>query len=205
MSTATKHVSAVLKLPARVKSVGAYAQNIITSCTGNAFFPNPSPPLATLEADLTAFNTAEALVLNRTKGAADSRNAKLATLKADLEHLMDYVRGIADATPANAEAIIQSAGMAVRKVPSHVKGPLTATPGSVSGDAKLMAKAVAHRASYEWQYSTDQKTWTNAPTTLQAKTDISGLTPATTYYFRFRGVTKAGEGAFSQVVSLLMT
>jgi hypothetical protein len=204
MSTRTRHVSAVLKLPARVKNVGAYAQNIITSCTGNAFFPNPSPPLATLEADLSAFNTAEAFVLNRTKGAAESRNAKLATLKADLEHLMDHVQGVADATPANAEAIIVSAGMAVRKVASHVKGVLTAKPGSVSGEAKLMAKAVAHRASYEWQYSTDQKTWTNGPITLQAKTDILGLTAATTYYFRFRGVTKAGEGDWSQVVSLLV-
>ncbi len=43
-------------------------------------------------------------------------------------------------------------------------------PGSV----KLIAKAVATRASYEWQYSIDQKTWTNAPSTLQAKTVISG-------------------------------
>jgi hypothetical protein len=59
-------------------------------------------------------------------------------------------------------------------------------------------------ASYEWQYSLDQKTWTNAPSSLQAKTTITGLTSSTTYYFRFRGVTKAGEGAFSQVVQILV-
>jgi len=205
MTAATKHVCAVLKLPARVKNVGAYAQNIVTSCTGNAFFPNPSPTLVVLEADITAFNAAEALVLNRTKGAAESRNAKLATLKADLEHLMDYVQGIADATPASAEAIILSAGMAVRKIGSHIKGPLTVEQGAGSGDAKLTAKAVASRASYEWQYSSDQKTWTDAPTTLQSKTDILGLTPGTMYFFRFRGTTKTGEGDWSQVVSLLMT
>jgi len=203
--TTAKTVSAVLKLPTRVKNVGAYAQNIITLCTGNAALPTPSPALATIETDLTAFNAAEALVLNRTKGAAESRNAKLATLKADLEHLMDYVQLVADATPANAEAIIQGAGFAVRKIGSHIKGPLTVKAGTVSGSAKLMAKAVAQRASYNWQYSTDQKTWTEAPTTLQAKTDILGLTPATTYYFRFQGVTKAGVGDWSQVVSMLMT
>jgi hypothetical protein len=205
MTTATKVVSAVLKLPVRVKNVGAYAQNIITLCTGNTTLPNPSPPLATLEADLTAFNAAEAQVLNRTKGAAESRNAKLATLKGDLEHLMDYVQLVADASPANAEAIIQGAGFAVRKIGSHIKAPLTVKQGDVSGAVKLAAKSVAQRASYNWQYSTDQKTWTDAPTTLQAKTDISGLTPATTYYFRFQGVTKAGVGDFSQVVSLLVT
>ena len=52
--------------------------------------------------------------------------------------------------------------------------------------------------------STDQKTWTNAPSTLQAKTDITGLTSTTVFYFRFRGVTKAGEGAYSQIVQILV-
>jgi len=60
------------------------------------------------------------------------------------------------------------------------------------------------RASYEWQFSTDQKTWTNAPTTLQAKIAITGLTSGSVYYFRFRAVTKAGEGAYSQVVQILV-
>jgi hypothetical protein len=54
------------------------------------------------------------------------------------------------------------------------------------------------------QSTTDQKTWVNAPVTLEAKTDITGLTPNTTYYFRFRGVTRAGEGDYSQVVSLVV-
>jgi hypothetical protein len=53
-------------------------------------------------------------------------------------------------------------------------------------------------------YSTDQKTWTNAPSTLQAKTVITGLTSTTVFYFRFRGVTKTGEGAYSQIVQILV-
>jgi hypothetical protein len=69
---------------------------------------------------------------------------------------------------------------------------------------KLAAKAVAARACYEWQYSTDQKTWTEVPPTLQAKVEIDGLTPATAYFFRFRGVTKAGTGDWSQVVSIMV-
>ena len=64
---------------------------------------------------------------------------------------------------------------------------------------------MAQRASYEWQYSTDQETWSNVSATLQAKTAIAGLTSATMYYFRFRGVTKAGEGAYSQIVQILVT
>src|SRR5579859_3344581 len=187
-----RHVSAVLKLPRRIKNVGGFAQAILAAMTGNAYFPSPSPSLSTLQGDLDAFNASEATALTRAKGAAEARNAKLQVLHDDLRHLMDYVQGTANANPANADAIIQSAGMAVRKVTLHTKGPLTVKQGPVSGSVKLVAKAAGHRACYEWQYSTDQKTWTEVPPTLKAKTDIVGLTSATAYFFRFRGITPAG-------------
>jgi hypothetical protein len=76
--------------------------------------------------------------------------------------------------------------------------------GSVSGTVNLAAKAPAHRASYAWQYSTDQKTWTSVPQTLQAKTGVSGLTAGTTYYFRVQVLTMTGGGDWSQIVSLLV-
>ena len=42
------------------------------------------------------------------------------------------------------------------------------------------------------------------PATLHAKKpDVVGLAPATGYFFRVRGVTKVGEGSWSQVLSLL--
>jgi hypothetical protein len=50
-----------------------------------------------------------------------------------------------------------------------------------------------------------EETWTNAPSTLQAKTDVVALTPVTTYFFRVRPVTKDGEGNWSQVVSLVVS
>jgi hypothetical protein len=42
------------------------------------------------------------------------------------------------------------------------------------------------------------------PVTLQAKTDVSGLTSGTTYAFRFRPVLKAGEATWSHVVVQLI-
>ena len=199
-----RHVSAVLKLPRRVSDVGSYSQSIVAAMTGNPSFPTPSPSLATVQADLDAFNAAEATALTRAKGSVEARNAKLLALHEDLRHLLDYVQGVAEANAATADAIIHSAGMAVRTVTLHSKGELTVRQGPVSGSVKLVAKAVAHRACYEWQYSTDQKTWIDVPPTLQAKADIDALTPATAYFFRFRGITKAGKGDFSQVVSLLV-
>jgi hypothetical protein len=205
MKTPLPHVGAVLKLPKSTKEVSGFTSNILTCMTNNANFPTPNPPLATVEADLTAFSAAESAVLTRVKGAAETRNVKLATLKGDLDHLLAYVQGIADANPGNAEAIITSAGLSVRKVTLHPKSDLKAEPGDVSGSVKLLAKAVAPRASYEWQYSTDQKTWTSAPVTLQAKTVISGLTIATAYFFRCRGVIKAGEQDWTQTVTIVVT
>jgi hypothetical protein len=199
-----RRVTAVLKMPPRKPLVGAYVTSIINAMTGNTLLPSPTPPLATLSADLAAFEAAEANALTRVKGAAVTRNEKYLVLHGDMEHEMAYVQSVADANPANAQSIIESSGFAVRKTTSHPKTALKATAGPVPGAVKLVAKSVATRASYEWQFSTDQKVWTNAPTSLQAKIAITGLTSGTVYYFRFRGVTKAGEGAYSQVVQLLV-
>ena len=205
MKQTVRHISAVLKMPRRATGIGAFAQSIIDAMTDNSHFPDPTPALTTLEADLAAFLAAEAAVLARTKGAVEERNAKVATLRADLRHLMDYIQGKADTNPSNADTIIQSSGMSVRRVTLHTKSDLSVKHGVVSGSAKLVAKAIARRASYDWQYSTDQKTWSEAPSTLQAKTIIDGLNPGTAYFFRFRCVTKVGEGAWSQIVSALVT
>jgi hypothetical protein len=40
--------------------------------------------------------------------------------------------------------------------------------------------------------------------TLQAKTTIAGLVPGSTAQFKYRAVTRTGEGDWSQPVSLLV-
>ncbi len=197
---------AVLKMSNKVKSVITFAQSVATTMTDNATFPSPNPTLATFQTDIAALVTAETAVLARTKGAADTRNAKLAVVKADLASLKNYVQNVVDASnPANAESIIGSAGMAVRKVTLHDKPALAVTQGSASGTVTLSAKAAATKAAYNWQYSTDQKTWTSLPQTLKAKTAVSGLTSGTTYSFRSQSLTPTeGASDWGQVVSLLV-
>jgi hypothetical protein len=104
----------------------------------------------------------------------------------------------------NGASIIQGAGMAVKKIPVHTPRVFEATPGAVSGSVKLVAAAAARRAGYEWEYSLDGKTRVTAPVTLQAKTSVPGLTPGATVQFRYRPVTKTGEGDWSQAVSLIV-
>jgi hypothetical protein len=205
-STRTVRSIAVLKLTNQVKHTISFAQSVASAIVaGSASFPSPTPPMATFQADIAALVTAETAALARAKGAVDIRNAKLAVLKTDLENLKAYVQSVADAAnPTNAAAIIESAGMAVRKTTLHDKATLAVEQGSVSGTVVIRAKAVARRASYGWQYSTDQKTWTTLPQTLQAKTGVSGLTPATTYFFRVQGLISTGEGNWSDPVSFLV-
>jgi hypothetical protein len=196
----------VLKMSRKVRSLIPFAQSVATAMTGNTTFPSPTPSLVVFQADITALVTAETAVVARTKGAADTRNAKLAVVKADLEALRTCVQSVVDASnPANADAIITSAGMAARKVRVHDKPAVAIKQGSVSGTVALSAKAAAKKASYNWQYSTDQKAWTSLPATLKARTTASGLTAGTTYYFRSQALTaKGGEGDWGQLVSLIV-
>jgi hypothetical protein len=89
--------------------------------------------------------------------------------------------------------------------PTRAARTFDAKQGPLSGTAKVTAVAAGPRSSHEWQYSTDGgKTWVNAPTTIQAKTVITGLAAGATVQFRYRPVTKTGEGDWSQPASLLV-
>jgi hypothetical protein len=112
---------------------------------------------------------------------------------------------VADTDLETAATVIQSAGIAVKKTPPRKPRVFDAVQGAVSGSAKLVAASAGRRASYKWQYSTDGgKTWVMAPSTLQAKTTVTGLAPVATVDFRYRPVTKTGEGNWSQTVQLIV-
>lgn len=206
IATNTAHRSiASLNLPLKVPALLTYAGNIVKGLTGNPRFPNPSPPLAALIAAIAVLSAAESATLMRTKGAVAARNTAKAALVALLQQLRGGVQTAADADAENGAAIIQSAGLAVRKTPVRAKRVFDAVPGPTTGSVKLVAGAAARRASYEWEYSADGgKTWVAATPTLQATTIVSGLPAGSTVQFRYRGVTKTGVVDWSAPVSLLV-
>jgi hypothetical protein len=207
MATATKtHRSlASLKLPKAVPALITYAQGIVKSLTGNASFATPSPTLASITQAINDLQTAETAVLARTKGAATTRNDKRTALLTLLQELRSYIQVQADANMDTGAAIIESAGIAVKKTAVRAPRVFAAKPADVSGSVKLVTNSAGHRASYEWEYTTNGgQSWVTMPTTLQAKTSLSGLTSGSTVQFRYRPVTKTGEGNWSQPVSLLV-
>ncbi len=205
MAKITK-VIAVLLSPKHVPDVIKLGKAIVTSMTGNAYFPSPTPTLASVTAHLADLEAAEIVANTRAKGAAAARDVKLrGEVDSDLQGLRAHVQLCADADLDHATAIIESAAMNVKKRAVRVKLDLSARLANVSGTVILMAKAAAPRASYEWAYSLDEKTWVSVPISLVAKTTVSGLSPLTTYAFRYRIFTqKGGQGDWHQAITLFV-
>ncbi len=200
-----RRIIAVLKLPKAIASAIAKARLIVSSMTGNAHFPIPSPALATVTTHIDELEAAETEAQKRTQGAAEARNVALAVVAEDLRDLTAYVQQIADATPASSEAIIQSAGLQVKQVTSRTKPDFEVKNDKVSGTVLLIAKSAGNRTSHDWQSSNNGSNFTALPSTIQAKTKVSGLTPASRMYFRHRLVTKDGPQSWSQTVSIVVT
>lgn len=199
-------VLVAVKLPLAVPALIKMAQSFVAAMTNNAHFPSPNPPLASVTKSIAALDTGETAARTRAKGTVAARNTARTQLLSDLHALKAYVQQVADANPDQAEAIITSAGMLVRRQTARAKPTFAARAGGTSGTVKLAARSAALRASYEWEYSVDGgKTWTTAPPTLQAKTSISGLPVGTAVQFRYRAVTKTGAADWSQATSLLVT
>ncbi len=204
MST-TGNPIAVLKLPNSVPKVLKAGKALVTGIGNNpATFPSPEPARARVPGHIGDPHTPETAAKGRAKGAVQARNDKLKIVRADLRGLKGYVQRVADANPGTAASIIASASLDTRKVTARTKSDLEASSGGTSGEVRLVAKAAVGRTSYDWAYSTDQKVWTSVPSTLQASTAVHGLTPATTYWFRVRRLTRAGQADWSQMVSLLV-
>jgi hypothetical protein len=198
---------AVLNLPPKVNvALIMFARAVYNALLNNPSFPSPNPPLAVFAANIDAFEEAEVKAGTRAKGAAAFRDAKRQTVKGDLFHLRDYVQSVVEASgnPADGVALIESAHMSVRKPPRRETPELSAKNAGVSGKVILAAKAVARVAIYSFEYSLDQSTWTPVDDTMKSRTEISGLTSARVYYFRFRAFTRVDRRDYSQVVSLIV-
>lgn len=205
-NTAMSGPMAVLFLPRSAKELLTVGKAVHDAMANNPSFPSPNPPLNVFKAKLTALDEAETKAAARTWGAAMARDAIKKEVVNDLYHLRDYVQGVAEKIPLpeTAAAVITSAFMRVKKVPQRVVPPLTAKNTGVPGQVALAARTVAPLASYYWEYSFDQESWTPVPETLKASTTIDGLPWAKLTYFRFRALTRAGKGDYSPVVSLLV-
>jgi len=206
LATTTNHrVLAVLNLPTHVADQIQFGEAVKAALAANQYFPLPDPIITAFITALTSYDTAETAAQTRAKGTIAARNVAKVVFTSAIHALKARIQQVADASADQAEAIITSTTLAVKKTTPRQKQQFAVRAGATSGAVEVTAKAAAPRASYEWQYSLDGgKTWTSAPNTLKAKTVLSGLPVATIVEFRYRATTKSGQGDWSQPTSFLV-
>ncbi len=205
MTTTTFHVLVALHLPSTHADTILYAGHVVERMTGNAHFPSPPVSLATVTTHIQAYEAAAAKAKAHGPGDAQAAGLLYKQVVTDMHLLGGYAQSVGDQAPdaATAAAIIASAGFGTHQHGVHMTPAIAAHMGA-GGLVLLRAHAVAKKAAYEWEVSTDGKTWTNLPATDVAHTSVAGLTMGQTYWFRVRGNAGGQTGSWTDAVALVV-
>ncbi len=119
------------------------ASRIITSITGNTYFPNPVPPLSEVKDAYDLFDTAMSAIGNGNKDATMVKNKTRAALERVLGELALYVQ----LQSKNDEIMLLSTGFRIASKPAPIgvlPKPInfTATPAEAQGSNKLSMKPI---------------------------------------------------------------
>ena len=204
ISNLVNRVIAVLKISRSIAALISYAKSIVSAMTDNKYFPDPSPALAVITNNITELETAESIAHTKVIGSVQARDVKKQVLINSLRSSLAYIQSVADKDPTNAQAIILSAGVGIKQTVARTKTTFDAKQGT-SGCINLTAKSAGQHSAYEWNMSIDGNKWDYLPTTLTAKTIVSGLIRGTSYYFRYRVVKTSGLGDWSQSLNMIAT
>jgi len=197
----------VLKMPGPVPLWTERVDLIITKMTVSVYLqsvPNLTTILAAAQAANNKLKLAQVAAKNRTAGAAEARNADLKDTKPLVQGLLQIAQQTADADPADAGAIFESAGMFARVVTVPAIPDFAARQGAVSGEVVARVKSRGDGTTYWFASSSDGKTWVVAPASRKATFVFTGLPAAATSFFRFQTLTSAGLSDWSQPISLLV-
>jgi hypothetical protein len=183
-----------------------FARSIVIAMTGNAWFPNPSPPLMVITNDANNLEAAYLATQTGKKGASAYMKAMTNILHISLWNLAHYVEYIANAGPNNADTIIKSSGMEVKQSFAHKKSELNVIPTG-KGEVTLTCP-YQRNANYRWEYSTGDPSiengWSFLVEVRQTRVVYKGLYSGTVYHFRQWTIGTKGTNPVSQVVSTVV-
>ncbi len=178
------------------------AQMILQSMTGNAYFPTPTPDLATVGNAISAY--AEALASQKSVANTAIKKQARVTLIAILNQLALYV----SMNGNNDETILLSSGFSLRKQRTPVgvlpkPANFKAEP-AYNGAVRLSNDKISGADGYTYSYTpapvTEASIWTIINST-KAKLVISNLTSGTQYAFRVAGIGANPTIVYSDVVT----
>ncbi len=185
------------------------ATNVEAGLTGNAVFPAPNPPLATLKA------TAASLTLAVTKAAEARKQSEIATLDQDnaedlLDSVLTQLGSYVENTSGGDEAKILSTGMGVKAAATaagilSAPGPVAANTGDAPNEVDLSWPRLTGAKSFVIQYATDPNAadgdWKFGTTSTKSSCTVGSLVPGTRNWFRVAAVGSAGQSPWSSPVT----
>jgi hypothetical protein len=187
-----------------VPEVIQYSRHLSTTLGADTRFSSLASLVMSLVTDTNALEKAQGPAQTRAKGTAAARDTPLGQVHTDIDNICQGVQALVDANPGQAEEYATAAAMHLRKSNRSPKPWLAAkmVPGT-PGAALVKAKMVKKGASYEWQISSDGKTWTTVGFSTRADMTVTGLSAGSTYSFRFRTTKGHVTGDFSQALTFM--
>jgi hypothetical protein len=173
-----------------------FADAVVAGLTGNAAFPTPPVPLATLADAKDAFAAALTAAALGGPQATAAKNAARAAVVEVLRQLAYYVQG----AMKNDLALLLSSGF-VAADPNRAQSPLPPPvvlkiENRQSTQLVLQLKRVANAKAYEVQKMNGTGGWTPAGIFTQARRIVlEGLNPGSTYTVQARAI--GGSSGYS--------
>lgn len=196
-----KQATVALNFPTVISNFIVIAKAIYMAMANNAYFKDSAAKVAKLDADIKLLDAAETSCNTKPPtGSVEARNAALEAVKADIRSLRNDVQEAADADPENAQAIITSAAMSVKKKTSHGRRQNMAEDGVEEGSVDLTGEGAG---PHEWRMSGDDNIWIPLPASRTSKTTVGDLKNGNVYSFQNRRMlTNNVKSDWSQSVKI---
>ena len=195
MPVTIHQITAVLNMPGEYLAQVKHAKDVIAASKASTYGKVPPANFSAADEALAAFENA---------AAPAARTAALRPLRQALQGIMFYFQSAANADPANAIVIVESGGFKVKQFVPRQKGDFTLSNGVNSGTIDLEAEGAGPHTCHDWMYSADGITFTRLPPTINAHTQMTGLTPGQWAYFTHEVVTHEGGQGVSQVEKIMV-
>ena len=192
--------------PSDARRIIAAAQSVDEGMTGNPAFPSPNPVAGRrITPPSPGWSRSRPRGRRKVKGAAQARDQKRDELVTLMHQVKAYVQKVADADPANAEADHPQRAVRGAKADNSHEEHLRGHPRAGLRHGEARRKGGRIPGVLRVATAPTARHGPRCRATLTAKTTVTGLTVGTGYYFRFRTVTKAGEGDWSALATLVVT
>jgi hypothetical protein len=191
---------ALMSVPAKIEKGRTIVQNMM----GNVYFSSPMPALETVTGLINNLETAHLAAANGGTEDTAIMRVREQALDLALKTLAAYVESVANANPTEAEAIVLSAGMDVKRKSTAVRNGFEARSTGELGVVMVRTPFMSRTTTYEFQVTTtpeDEASWKTVQAGTRSKLILKGLTSATRYFFRVRLVNSEGIQPWSEVKS----